>query len=64
MVDVPHQVSQSDLGSLEGAGLEVFYSTSLEVRDTRFHLPDSGKEMLVLNHVDNFLVSVGIFDGS
>ena len=50
---------QSDLGGLEGRGLEVFYSSSLEVRDTRFHLPDVAKEVLVLNHVGSLLVSGG-----
>ena len=59
MVDVSHQVHQSDLGGLEGSGLEVFYSSSLEVRDTRFHLPDVAKEVLVLNHVGSLLVSGG-----
>jgi hypothetical protein len=50
------KVSQSDLGSMKGDSFEVFYTSKFEIRDSVFTNVESGEEVLVLNHVHDFLL--------
>jgi len=50
------KVSQSDLSAMKGNSFEVFYTSKFEIRDSVFTNVDSGEEVLVLNHVQNFLL--------
>jgi len=50
------KVSQSDLGSMKGDSFEVFYTSKFEIRDSVFTNVESGEEVMVLNHVRDFLL--------
>lgn len=50
------KVSQSDLGTMKANSFEVFYTSKFEIRDSVFTNVDSGEEVLVLNHVQDFLL--------